>query len=62
MMKTIASLNTNQPKLKTGNEIWALLGVEKLLFLRKCEILNKSWREDPPPLEPFQRLKLPLAY
>ena len=34
-MTTSASLNTNQPKLKTGNEIWLLLGVENQLFLRK---------------------------
>ena len=35
MMTTSASLHTNQPKLKTGNEIWLLLGVENQLFLRK---------------------------
>ena len=32
MMATSASLNTNQPKLKTGNEIWLLLGEKTSYF------------------------------
>ena len=39
MLTSEESLYTNQPKLKTGPEIWVILKVDHLLFLRKCDIL-----------------------
>jgi hypothetical protein len=39
MMTTKDSLYTNNQTLRPGPEIWVILKVDHLLFLRKCEIL-----------------------
>jgi hypothetical protein len=39
MLTTADSLYTSQQKLKSGPEIWVILKVDHLLFLRKCDIL-----------------------
>ena len=41
ILTTPDTINSNTPKLKSNQEIWEILGITNLHFLRKAEITNK---------------------